>query len=190
MGRKSGEAPEATGTEQTIQNMKTQRFVGWTVLAAAAWLTGCGDSPDTSSYTPPATPPPPPPMTAPAMTAPAMNAATEPAKPAAVEAAKATEAVQTVVDDAAATAQNAAVDASAATQETLTNLVAEVKQLVTDGKHVEALQRVQSSLAGLQLTPEQQKMVDGLKQQIQDAMSKQGVDAAARAAGNLLTPKP
>lgn len=116
---------------------------------------------------------------------PAAPAVAEPAKPAVPplpEPPKPPEAVKSVTDDAAAT--------SAATQQKLTELAADVKQLVAEGKTTEAMQKVESTLAGLKLTPEQQKVIDGFKQQVQDALAKKTADSATKAATDLLKPKP
>ncbi len=61
-------------------------------------------------------------------------------------------------------------------------------QLVTQGKYQEALQSL-GSLATVKLTPEQQKSVDALKQQINAALAK-GTSAAGAAVGAITNAVP
>lgn len=89
---------------------------------------------------------------------------TEAAKAVSQEAAKATDATKEKLQEAANAVKAAVADAGPAAQETLNNLVAEVKKLIADGKGTEAAQKVQSALAGLKLSPEQQKIVDDLQE--------------------------
>ncbi len=160
-----------------------------TTLAAiglAALLTGCGDSSSTSTPSP--TPPPPAPAAPKAPEAPAKPA--EPAPKPAAEAPKAAEPAKDKLQDAAKAVQGAVADAGAAAQEQFNALVADVKKLISEGKTTEAVQKVQAAFSSLKLTPEQQKIVDDLKKQAQEALSKKGVDAATKAVGDLLAPKP
>jgi hypothetical protein len=64
-------------------------------------------------------------------------------------------------------------------------LIEKATGLVTDQKYQEALPIVQQ-LTGLQLTPEQQTLVDGLKTQIQTALAKKTTSDAASALGGAL----
>lgn len=163
-----------------------------TTLAAiglAAVLTGCGDSSSTS--TPSATPPPAAPAPPPAPKAPEAPAKPAEAAPkAAAEAPKAVDATKEKLQDAAKAVQGAVADAGAAAQEQFNGLVADVKKLIAEGKTTEAVQKVQAAFSNLKLTPEQQKIVDDLKKQAQDALSKKGVEAATKAVGDLFAPKP
>ena len=88
-----------------------------------------------------------------------------------------------LADSAKATAEKAAAESSSKAQE----LIDKAKSLVAGGKSAEALSTLQQ-VASLKLTPEQQKLVDDLKAQIQKLMgasSKTASDATG-AAGSLL----
>lgn len=106
-------------------------------------------------------------------------AAPEPAQPA--PATPAAQAVQT----AAAQGVASAAAAAATTNTQVQALIDKAKGLVTDQKYQEALNVVQQ-LSNVQLTPEQQKLVDGLKAQIQAALAKTTATGAASALGNVL----
>ena len=93
----------------------------------------------------------------------------------AVEGAK--PAVEKAVTDAKATATTAATDMSAKA----TTIIDQAKALVGQNKYSEALTSL-GSLSGIKLTAEQEKLVTGLKEQIQKAMSSDG----AKAVGNLI----
>lgn len=64
-------------------------------------------------------------------------------------------------------------------------LIDKAKGLVAENKLSEASSLLQQ-LAGRTLTPEQTKLVDGLKEQIQKALSANAIENAGGAAGNLL----
>lgn len=156
------------GRRQEDPTMKSKVIAGCVALGAAAWLAGCGDENMSSApATKPAAAPPAPaaPAAPPTPAAPAPVEAAKPAVPA--EAPKAAEAAKTQVQDAANAVKAAA--AGAAVQKQLTDLAAEVKGLIAEGKGTEALQRLTDGLKGLKLNPDQQKFVDGLKQQAQEA---------------------
>ncbi len=159
--------------------MKTPLFGILATITAAAVLSGCGESSSSSGSA--SSPPPPPP-------APAATVA-EAAKKVGAEVTQAVEAAKPQVQEAAKAVQQAVSDAGAAAQQKFNDLVAEVKKLIADGKGTEAAQKLQSAFAGLSLSPEQQKMIDDLKKQAQDALSKKGIDSATKAAGDLLKPK-
>jgi hypothetical protein len=76
----------------------------------------------------------------------------------------------------------AAAQAAAQANEKVTGIIDTVKKLVSEGKSQEALQAL-SGLAQLNLTAEQQKLVNGLKDQITKAMAQK---AAGDAVGGLL----
>lgn len=83
----------------------------------------------------------------------------------------AAEQAKEAVQKTAADAQKQASEAAAAAQAQAQTIIDQAKNLVSQGKHTEALSLLQQNLAGLKLTPEQQKLVDGLKEQIQKALS-------------------
>lgn len=120
----------------------------------------------------------------------AAKAAVETTKTASEEVAKAVEAAKPQLEEAAKVVQTAVADAGAAAQAKFTEMVAEVKKLIAEGKGTEALQKAKAALADLKLTPEQQKMLDDLKAQAQAALSAEGVEKATKAVGDLLKPKP
>lgn len=180
-----------------MTNMKTNPMLSLAALvAAASLLTGCGEQPAAQAPAP-ATPPPSPAPSAPAVPAtppiaPPAPKPTEPAKPqvAAPAPPKPAEPPKTVVQEAAKVATQLATDAGNAAQKQFLDLVTEVKQLVADGKSSEALAKLQTALANLKLTPEQQTLVDSIKKQAQEAISQKGVEAASKALGDLFKPKP
>ena len=145
--------------------MKTQKLL-ITLAAAAAlsFITGCQDSNKPSDA--PAT-----------KTNAAASVATEAAK---------------VIEAAAPAAQKAIADTKAAVTTAANDTVAkantiidQAKALVSDKKYSEALNSLQS-LSGFKLTPEQDKIVAGLKDQIQKAMAAVTGSDAATAVGNML----
>ncbi len=120
----------------------------------------------------------------------AVEAAKTEANKAGAEVGKAVEAAKEGASGAAKAVQQVASEAGAAAQEKLTALAAEVKKLIAEGKGSEAMQKLQAAIANLKLTPEQQKMIDDLKAQISQALSKDGVDSAKKAVTDALKPKP
>jgi len=78
-------------------------------------------------------------------------------------------------------APSAVAAASAKAQE----VIDKAKSLVGENKYQDALTALQG-LAGMKLSDEQQKIVDGLKKQIQDALAKKAASEATSAAGNVL----
>ena len=81
------------------------------------------------------------------------------------------------VDQAKETAQKSVTEgqkqlteASAALQAKAQGIIDDAKKLVGEKKYTEALSLLQQQLAALKLTPDQQKLVDSLKEQIQQAL--------------------
>ena len=146
-------------------------ILGVTACAALVLAGGCSKEEPPTGETPKAT-------AEPASGADAVKAATEAASEAASGAQKAAQAAAT---QAVVEAADAAAAATAQTQA----LIDKAKGLVTDQKYQEALGVVQQ-LTSLKLTPEQQKLVDGLKAQIQAGLAKATAPDAASAAGNVL----
>lgn len=64
------------------------------------------------------------------------------------------------------------------------NIIAKAKAFVAEGKYQEALDKLKE-LTGLDLTEMQQKLVNDLKEQIKQAMSKEALKSGASAVGNL-----
>jgi len=82
-----------------------------------------------------------------------------------------------------------ATDAAAAADSQVKALIDQAKSLVSEKKYSEALNVVKDKLSALKLTPEQQSMVDSLKQEIQKAMASLSGSDASKAASDLLKPK-
>jgi hypothetical protein len=99
---------------------------------------------------------------------------------------------QKAVGDAAAqakeAAQKAAGDAAAAAQAKAQSIIDQAKGLVSQSKYQDALNLLQQNLGALKLTPEQQKLVESLKEQIQKALAASAVKDATKAVGDLKNP--
>lgn len=105
------------------------------------------------------------------------------AEAAKVEAAKVAEAAKV---DAAKTDEAAKADAAKAADSAKTSeLIDKAKSLVAEGKYSDAASVLQQ-LAGQSLSGDQQKLVDGLKEQIQKAIAAKATENAAGSVGNLL----
>jgi 2-oxoglutarate dehydrogenase E2 component (dihydrolipoamide succinyltransferase) len=89
----------------------------------------------------------------------------------------------------AAEAPKAATDAVAAASSEADGLIAKAKALIADKKYQDAANML-TQLANTKLTPDQQKIVDDLKAQVQKYMAQQAVDKAgseaSKAIGGLL----
>jgi len=95
------------------------------------------------------------------------------------------EQVQDAARKAAATVQTQAAAAAQAAQSQFQTVIDQVKGLMAEKKYNEALQVIQQKIAGLKLTPEQQKLIDGLKEQIQKALASSAVNDASKTVGDL-----
>ena len=146
--------------------MKTQKLL-ITLAAAAAlsFITGCQDNSNKPSDAP----------------ATKTNAAAS----VATEAAKVIEAAAPAAQKAIADTKAAATTAANDTVAKANTIIDQAKALVSDKKYSEALNSLQS-LSGFKLTTEQDKIVAGLKDQIQKAMAAVTGSDSATAVGNML----
>lgn len=166
--------------------MKTTWLVTLAGSALVLGLSGCSDPNAPSEETTPGTTN----AAAVSTSAQVAGALTATVERVGTEVTQAVEAAKPQVEEVASAVQKAATETGAAMQAQFNTVVEEVKKLIADGKGTEALQKITSALGSFKLTPEQQKVIDDLKQKAQAAFSKEGVDAAAKAVGNLLQPKP
>ncbi len=97
--------------------------------------------------------------------------------------AAATQAVTAAASEGAAAATAAAAPAAASNQ--AQGIIDKAKGLVANQKYQDALATLQQ-LTGLSLTVEQQKIVDGLKAQVQSTLAKATASEATSALGNVL----
>ena len=146
----------------------THSILGLTAGAALVLAVGCGKQEAPSGETPP-------PANVSQPVADAAKAAVEQVQTTAT--AVAAQAVQEV------TAQANAAAAAASTQ--AQQVLDQAKGLVGEAKYQEALGLLQQ-LKELKLTPEQQKLLDDLKTQIQTALAKAAGTNAASVLGNIL----
>jgi hypothetical protein len=177
-GLAAAESGEVTpGPKPNI--MKTERLVAMIAVAAFA-LTGCKKEESTVAPSESGTA---------ASSQPALEKAVKETADQATAAASATaDTVKQQVEAAKPAAQQAVQDATAAAQQAgsqAQKLIDQAKQYITSEKYQDALTTLQQ-LANLKLTPEQQKLVDGLKAQAQSLMAKKAGGDAASAVGNAL----
>jgi hypothetical protein len=153
-----------------IMKLKTMS-AGMVACALAISFSGCSKS-ETAT-------PPPVETQKPAVEATAATPAAAPAPAPAAEAAVTT-ATQAVANATATTGQ--AVDAALAQAQTL---IDKAKSFLDEKKYQDALNLV-NQLNTMKLSPEQQKLVDDLKAQVQQLMSNPAVSNAVNSVGNLL----
>jgi hypothetical protein len=158
----------------------TYSVLGLTTGAVLLLASGCSKQEQPSGEPPKVTPP----AASDMQKAPeAAKPATEPAPAAAAAATDASQAASAAASDAQKAVEAAA--ASSVTNTQASGLIYNAQGLVKDQKYQDALNVVQQ-LSTLKLTPEQQKLVDGLKTQIQAALAKATGADAASALGNVL----
>jgi len=153
--------------------MKSAKITALLALASAFGLiVGCGQKEQPAPETPAAVE-----KAAEAVPAKSPKA---PEAPAPSETPKTTEAPAPAV----AAAPEAAPTAAAATSEA-DGLIDKVKSLIADKNYTEAT-NVLKELGALKLTPEQQKVVDDLKAQIESALQAQATSEATKSVGGML----
>ena len=105
--------------------------------------------------------------------------------PAASEMQKTAETVKTTAETAVETAKTTAATAADTAKAKAQELIDKAKSLVGENKYQDALNALQG-LAGMSLTAEQQKVVDGLKKVIQEALAKKATSTGVSAVTNIL----
>lgn len=94
-------------------------------------------------------------------------------------------AVEQAVSDASETAQKAVSEASTKAQE----LIDKARALVNQENFSEAM-NILNQLANVELTPEQQRLVDDLKATVQKALESKAAAEGTKAIGNMLGTQP
>lgn len=147
--------------------MKIQKnILTLAAVAALTFVVGCDSKPTTQGDTKP-------------------NEATKAAEGIATETGKAVEAAKPAVEKAVTDAKAAATTAASDATAKANTIIDQAKALIGQNKYSDALTSL-GSLSGLKLTAEQEKIVAGLKEQIQKAMAAKATTDATGAAGNLL----
>jgi hypothetical protein len=164
-------------------NMKTKMMMLAAVAGALSLvISGCGNKEEAVT-------------TQPAQTQAAGAAPQDTVQKALATAQGQTEVVKEKTGEAAANlqAQTDAAKAKAQTNDAdvkVQNLIEQAKKLIAEGRWTEALAILNAlgsqQAAGQSLSASQQKLVDGLKEQVQKALAAKTANDAAGAAGNLL----
>ncbi len=160
--------------------MRANLFVVLSLSAGIALLAGCGKDEQTPAGTTSTTP-----TTAESVTKAAGEAVKTAVDTASTEAKKAVETVKTnaeqIAKDASAQVKTA-VDGAASKFD---SLYQQAKSYVAEKKYQDSLSVIQQ-LSNLKLTPEQQKLVDDLKAQVQKLIGEQATKEATSTLNNIL----
>lgn len=98
---------------------------------------------------------------------------------------KTVEAAKTAGEKAVADVSKQVQDTTAAASAKAQGLIDKARSLIAENKYQEASAVIQE-LSGHKLTAEQQKLVDGLKEQLQKALAGKAATDGASAVGNIL----
>lgn len=115
-------------------------------------------------------------------TPPSTDTGAKPADAAATDLVKTVETAKAAGEKAVADASKQVQETAAAANAKVQELIDRAKNLITENKYQDASAVIQE-LTGYKLTPEQEKLVNGLKEEIQKALASK---AAKDAAGNIL----
>jgi ElaB/YqjD/DUF883 family membrane-anchored ribosome-binding protein len=118
----------------------------------------------------------------------ASETGTTSADTAATDLTKTVEAAKTAGEKAVADVSKQVQETTAAASAKIQGLIDKAKNLIAENKYQDASAVIQE-LTGYKLTPEQQKLVDGLKEQIQKALASKAATDGASAVGGLVPKK-
>jgi PBP1b-binding outer membrane lipoprotein LpoB len=160
--------------------MKIHLVCGASIVSLAVLLGGCSKQEEQTAPAVTQKPPTPAPPAPPAETPKAVSDAVAEAKPAAAAANEAAKTADTVKSTESAAAAGASAQVGA--------WFDKIKGLINEKKYTEALTAL-SQPPPVNLTAEQQKLVEQLKTQVESALAKQSTDEGVKAVGGLLNKK-